>query len=189
MSRHVTLGLILSLLSLTALADKEPIYKDTVRDASDRFSNPTRIKLQRERSLSLGRFGGVWGSVDGSDPLDVFFFGKTTGHARLRVTLVTAESLPIVTLKISANDGQEVRSEMLISSAGEAVESWFRMKGKIYMQVSSSAKEKSYYALYVWYPGDRFDGLSRQEFETLRSGKAPARAAFIRQMNPESRGQ
>ena len=182
MIRELTYGLALALVCCAATAN-QTIYEDVVRDASDWVAKPTRIKLKKEGDLSLGRFAGVWGSVGDADKRDVFFLGKTAGQARLKVTLVAAPDIPAVTLKITGKDGQSIQTETLSPQQGETLEAWVRLKGKIQVEVTPSAQEKSFYALYVWYPGDRFDGLSSGEFDALRSGQAPGRPSFVRQLN------
>lgn len=189
MTLGLTLSLVLGLLCNQASANQN-IYQDVNNDASDRADKPTRIKLKKEPSLSLGRFAGIWGSVGHTDSLDAFFFGKTAGKARLRVTLTAAPDMPPVTLKISAQDGQNIRTEVLKPKAGETLETWVRLKGKIQLDITPESREKSYYALYVWYPGDRFDGLSQSEFNALQNGEAPDRPSFVRQLKrPDSEGK
>lgn len=157
------------------------VYRDFERDSVGDIAHPQRLKLVRQEGLRLGRMAGVWGSIGGRDKGDAYFIGQTPDAARLQLRLAAHDQGGAVTVRVVAKDGRKTTRHEITANPGQEVVRWLRLAGKITLLVEPGApQEKTYYALYVWYPGDRVDGLSRQEFKALLSGDAPTIDTFAR---------
>jgi len=181
--QYIIAGVILA-LSTNVLAEEidNNVYMDIKKDASGNIQKPLRLKLKKDKRLSLGRIAGVWGSLDSNDTSDVFYIGKTLEKARIRFSLSTPKDMPLVQLTITASTSKNTSTQKIMSTSDKSTEVWVQLQGKIIMQLASNEAQKTYYAVYVWYPGERLDGISQQDFTALQNGTAPKRPNFVRQL-------
>lgn len=146
------------------------IYEDHLSDAPYTDKKPVRIRLKRSPDVKLGRMGGVWGSLGGSDEADSFFVGKTPDLTNLQITTNTPAGRSPVSFVFTGKDGQDVKTVRLESVPGESATQWIALKGKISVDVLANSNDATNYALYIWYPGGSVDSLNEAEIAEISSG-------------------
>jgi hypothetical protein len=151
----------------------ENIVKDYRNDVNGDLDQPTRVRLEAQAGVDMGRMAGVWGTLGEEDVSDVFFLGKTPDFARMQFDL-TALKGSGATAIVTAKNGKEIVRHQIAADVGETKTVWLRLKGKILVQVIPSEVSSSFapsaqltYALYFWYPGDTIDALSETEFDNV----------------------
>jgi len=179
MSRIIMVALLVTLIPLT-VANGANIYLDIDSDVTYNEKRAPRLKLRKQKDLTLGRMAGVWGTVGKGDAGDAFFLGKSTEPARMRFTLAVAKNHSAVQMVITAKDGRNKVKHQIFAQAGETTEKWLELKGMISVVISSPSKKEAVYASYFWYPGDGLDGLKHEEFNRIASGNARKVTSFAR---------
>lgn len=156
------------------------VYQDHLKDASLTDKKPTRIRLKKEASLRMGKVGGVWGAIGSGDEGDSFFIGKTPDAVNLQITITTlADSSPLQFV-FQGKDGSKVETRPIQSIPGETVSQWVSLKGNLTLDVTSGSDAQTFYALYIWHPGDSFDSLTMDEIDEISSGKHAKRPTLFR---------
>ena len=180
MYRILLFALLLSVVPLAGASSGVNIYMDIHGDVTHKERTAPRLKLRKQKGLALGRMAGVWGSVGKRDAGDAFFLGKTPVPARMRFTLASSKQHAPVQLSVTARDGNNVVKHDIQVLAGESVEQWLVLKGRITVVIDSPTGNESVYAAYFWYPGDRLDGMNDEEFNRVKSGKTGTVPSFAR---------
>ncbi len=187
MFRIILLALLFSFAPWVAAAGGVSIYLDIDADVTHKEKHAPRLKLRKQKGLSLGRMAGVWGRVGRGDAGDAFFLGKTPVAARMRFTLAGAKDHHPVQLTVTARDGKKVDRHKIVAQPGETAEQWLLLKGRINALIESPSGGEVLYASYFWYPGDRLDGLSAENFHRIQSGTAGKVNSFARRQQGAAR--
>lgn len=190
MVQYVSLGMLMLLFILAPLPAESAsstmntsnIFRDIDSDVTGNEKKAHRLRLKKQPGLKLGRLAGVWGSIGDNDKADVFFLGKTPEPSRMQFTLTASSNQPLVNLQVTAKDGKKTTRHEMSVQAGKTAKQWFTLKGKVSVKITSTATEKSIYAAYFWYPGDRIDGLDVGSFEQLKAGTAAKMTSFARRV-------
>jgi len=180
MYKILLFALLLSVVPVAGASSGVTIYMDIHGDVTHKVKRAPRLKLRKQKGLKLGRMAGVWGAVGKRDAGDAFFLGKTPVPSRMSFTLASSTQHAPVKLSITARDGSNVVKHDLLAKAGETVEKWLVLKGKITVVVDSPSGDEAVYAAYFWYPGDRLDGMGDHEFDQVKSGNIRAVPSFAR---------
>jgi len=172
--------LLLTVVPVAGATNGVNIYMDIHGDVTHNERSAPRLKLKKQKGLNLGRMAGVWGAVGKRDAGDAFFLGKTPVPARMSFTLVSSKQHAPVTLSVIARDGSNVVKHDIQVQAGETIEKWLVLKGRITVVIDSPNGNEAIYAAYFWYPGDRLDGMNDEEFGQVKSGKTGTVPSFAR---------
>jgi hypothetical protein len=180
MFRAIVFALLLAVGTVAGAAGGVNIYLDIDDDITHNQTQAPRLKLKKQKGLDLGRMAGVWGRVGKGDAGDAFFLGKTPVPARMQFRLAGARDHAPVKLTITARDGSKQAKHQVLAQPGETAEQWLVLKGRINVLIESPSGKEALYASYFWYPGDRLDGLSDENFNRVQTGSAGKVSSFAR---------
>ena len=156
------------------------VYQDHLKDAALTDKKPTRIRLAKDQGVRAGKVGGVWGSLGNGDEGDSFFIGKTPDQVNLQITITSQPGGSPVQFVFRGKDGSRVETRPIESVPGETVSTWISLKGRLTLEATSMSDAQTFYALYIWHPGDSFDSLTLDEIDEISSGKYATRPTLFK---------
>ncbi len=156
------------------------VYQDYLKDAALTDKKPTRIRLAKDPRVRAGKVGGVWGSLGNGDEGDSFFIGKTPDQVNLQITITTQPGSSLVHFVFRGKDGSKVETRSIQSVPGETVSTWISLKGSLTLEATSKSDAQTFYALYIWHPGDLFDSLTLDKISEVSSGKYATRPTLFK---------